>query len=43
MSAVFPLLFNLEVNPKIAAPGLRTPEGFQINRITVLQGYIITN
>ncbi|CCJ99748.1 hypothetical protein BN130_2469 [Cronobacter malonaticus 507] len=43
MFARLPLLFNLEVNPKIAAPGFCTPEAFQINRISVLQGYIITS
>ncbi|CCK08707.1 hypothetical protein BN128_2771 [Cronobacter sakazakii 696] len=43
MFARVPLLFNLEVNPKIAMPGFCTPEMFQINRISILQGYIITS
>ncbi|CBA34105.1 unknown protein [Cronobacter turicensis z3032] len=42
MFARVPLLFNLEVNPKIALSGLCASEAFQINRISVLQRYIIT-
>ncbi|CCK16169.1 hypothetical protein BN136_2179 [Cronobacter universalis NCTC 9529] len=42
MFARVPLLFNLEVNPKIAALALCTPEAFQINRISVFQEYIIS-